>query len=862
MMNPLVTLPIDSALPEILAKIATRRRLVLVAQPGAGKTTRVAPAILRSGLLTTAHPNLVLLQPRRVATRSVAARIGEENGWQLGEEVGYQVRFEKKIGPRTRIKVMTEGILNRQLVADPFLDGVGAVLLDEFHERSIHTDLALALLREIQESVRDDLILVVMSATLDAEPVAKFLGDAPIVRVEGRAFPVEIRYRGASTAPLPDRMASAISEAISEDAANPATGDLLAFLPGVEEIRRTGRQLQGFANDRNFVVLPLHGSLPTNEQDLALRPHQKRKIVLSTNIAETSVTIDGITTVVDSGLARVASFDPLRGIDRLELKRISKASATQRAGRAGRTKPGRCLRLWSEREERGMPEHDSPEIQRIDLAATLLAIHSWGQADPSAFRWFEAPSSDRLDAADKVLKMLGAVDRSGKITRLGDELLACPAAPRLAMLLREASRVGLAAEGAAVAAMLSERDFLLRQDRARFSTVAKPEIHADSDLWNRLDLLAEAESRKFSASLRDRGIDPMAARRIAQARDDLARIARRWPTGETVSDPDDSLALALLAAFPDRVCRRRKSDPMTALMVGGRGIRLEPESVVREAEFFLALDPRADDRVGAKEDRVRIASAVRPEWLEERFPEAMHVETIARFDDASGKVSGVRHHFYRDLIIEEHEHVALSSAQLSVVIAEKIGLLGWSFLDDVESASRWVTRYELLVKACPEFDLPEFDEGFFHEILPEACRGRRSLEDVKQGPWLDLLKSRLTYAQTRLVEDQVPEALEVPSGNRIKLTYERDRPPVLAVRLQELFGWTETPRIAQGRVSVVLHLLGPNYRPVQITDDLKSFWGTTYFQVRKDLRNRYPKHSWPENPLTAKAEARGNRRPS
>jgi ATP-dependent helicase HrpB len=848
-------LPIDAAIPGILAQIAQHRRLVLVAPPGAGKTTRLPPALVRSGLLLAEHPNVVVLQPRRVAARSVAARIGEENGWEMGEEVGYQVRFERRIGPRTRLRVVTEGILNRQVVADPFLEGVGAVVLDEFHERSLHTDLALALLKEVRDSVRDDLILIVMSATLDAEPVARFLGDAPIVRVEGRMFPVEIVYRGSDGSPLPDRMARAIADAVETDSLHE---HLLAFLPGVEEIRRTARLLTPLAERMDLLVLPLHGMLSTVEQDRALGPSARRKVVLATNIAETSLTIEGVATVIDSGLARSASFDPARGVDRLELGRISRASAAQRAGRAGRTRPGRCVRLWNEREERAMAAVDVAEVHRVDLSGTLLALHAWGHADPARFGWFEQPAPNRLEAAEITLRALGAIDESGRIAEVGRRLLEIPAPPRLARLLLEACRNGLPREGASIAALLSEKDILTRGICHQFKT------HGPSDLLVRLDLLTDAEARRFSTSLRDLGIDPAAARRVAQVRDDFLRHARRWPVGHVPlgQEPDDILLKLLLVAFPDRVCRRRTLDPKAGLMVGGRGVRLEPESVVREGDLFLALDPREDEKGSSREARVRIASLVQAEWLVELFPGSVVRERGARFDEDRGRVVGVHTVRYRDLAIEEGENVGVEPALASRVLAEALKPRGLAFVREIEGAATWLARLELLAAAMPERDWPAMDDPLAAELIEAASQGKRTVEDLRNAPWIDLMRGRLSYAQARLIDEEAPEALTVPSGSRIKLLYEPGRPPVLSVRLQELFGWLETPRIAGGRVAVVLQLLGPNYRPVQVTDDLRSFWSDAYFQVRKDLRNRYPKHAWPEDPLQARAEAKGSRRKS
>ena len=856
MAGQLIPLPIDPLLPEVVAALRAHRALVLVAEPGAGKTTRVPPAILRAGLLAPAHPALILLQPRRVAARAAAARIAQENGWDLGREVGYQVRFERRIGPETRLRVATEGILTRQLLADPFLEGVGAVILDEFHERSLHTDLALALLREVREAGRDDLILVVMSATLDAGPVAGFLGDCPILRAPGRAFPVEVEHAPASTAPLPVRVAAAVTEAIKGG----APGDVLVFLPGAEEIRRSARELDPIARRSGLLVLPLHGRLPAEEQDRALRPAPAglRKVILATNVAETSLTIDGVGTVIDSGLARFAGFDPARGLDRLELGRISRASAAQRAGRAGRTGPGRCVRLWSPREGRGMPEFDAPEVRRVDLCSTVLALRSWGYAEPARFPWFEPPPAEHLAGAERLLAMLGAVAaEGGPITPVGRQLLAVPAHPRLGRLLVAAAERGALREGAALAALLAERDLLAPGEGRR----GAPPGRGRSDLLVRLDALAEAERRGFAAGLRDAGIDPRGARQVAQVRDELIRQGRRFREGAPAAEADEEAILRLiLLAYPDRVARRRNPGGPTGVMVGGRGVRLEPWSVVREAEYFLALDPREDRRGGALEARVGIASEVRLEWIEEAFPGAIRRERSARFDEARGRVVGIHRLWYRDLILIEEAHAAVEPAEAGAAMAEALAPRAREFFRQDDAAAAWLDRLDSLRGWMPEGDWPGFADADLAEVLATACQGKRSLDEVRRVPLLPLLKGGMPYAQADRLDELAPEAIPVPSGNRIRLAYEPGRPPVLAVRLQELFGWAETPRVAGGRVPVLLHLLGPNYRPVQITDDLRSFWSNAYFQVRKDLRSRYPKHSWPEDPWNARPEARGGRR--
>jgi ATP-dependent helicase HrpB len=846
-------LPIDSALPEIVDRVRERRCLVLVAPPGAGKTTRVPVALVKAGLLRPGQA-LVMLQPRRVAARAAAARIAEENGWTLGGPVGYQIRFEKRVGPETRIKVVTEGILNRQLVEDPFLEGVGAVVLDEFHERSLHSDLALALLREVRESVRDDLIVVVMSATMAAEPVARFLGDAPIVPVEGRSFPVEIRYRGTLSQHLADSVALAIQEAVEDD---PTPGDILGFLPGIGEIQRATRDLAPWASRKGVVVLPLHGSLSSEEQDAALRPNSRRKVILATNIAETSLTIDGVTTVIDSGTARFASYDPEKGLDRLKLGPISRASADQRAGRAGRTAPGRCIRLWTEGHHRGFAESDIPEIRRVDLASTVLALHAWGHSDPARFGWFEAPEAAAIEAAERLLVDLGAIEApGGSITDLGGRLLGLPVHPRLGRLLIAASERGFLQEGAALAAILSETDFLIPVNNFE----ARPEVHASSDVLIRLDRLEEAERAHFPQNLRDRGIDLGNARQVSKIRQDLLRIGRNLP-GPGPREPSevDLLQLVLLA-YPDRVVRRRGGDGSTGVMVGGRGVRLHKASVVRDAEFFLGLDPWEDRRGGTLEARVKIASAIEVEWLEAFFPNSVERESTVRFDEERRRVVGSVKLSYRDLVLKEDRNQPVDLNQAARVLSEVLRPQAREVFRQNEEAARWLDRFELRPRLLYEADWPEFEEAAWAELIASACESCRSVEEVVSRPLASLLKGRLTHSENRRLDEQVPDALTVPSGHRIRLSYPSDGPPHLEVRIQEIFGWADTPRIAGGLIPIVLHLLGPNFRPVQITQDLRNFWANTYFQVRKDLRARYPKHSWPDDPLKAPAKSRGGRR--
>jgi ATP-dependent helicase HrpB len=835
--------------------------LVLVAEPGAGKTTRVPPALLRGNVLSPDHPNLVMLQPRRVAARASAERIAQENNWTLGNDVGYHVRFDRKITDKTRLRVLTEGILTRQLLDDPFLDGVGAVVLDEFHERSLHTDIAIALLAEIRQTVRPDLILVVMSATLEAEPVSRFLGNCPILRVEGRTFPVQIEHRGlpsgAFKTPISDRVSQAVQEVVESF---PQGGDVLVFLPGAEEIRRAGRNLEALAARHDLLVLPLHGSLPPDEQSRALRPADRRKVVLATNIAETSLTIDGVDTVIDSGLARVAGFDPQRGLDRLELQQISKASATQRAGRAGRTGPGRCIRLWSEREQAAMEDFELPEIRRVDLCGAALAIHSWGKTDPRNFGWYEPPPEQTLAASERLLEMLGALE-AGAITSVGRQLMGIPAHPRLARLLLAAADQGRLEEGAALAALLAEKDIVAID----FNTDPRqrgPATQGPSDLLIRLDLLDRAQRSNFADHLRSDRIDPIAARQVARVRDELLRQANRLRThssNKRLHDETQLLELAL-CAYPDRVARRREKDPSAGIMVGTVGVRLAPESVVRQGEFFLALDARHDPRSPAREASVRIASMIEPQWLEELFPHEIRRERAVLYDDQRDRVVAHGTTYYRDLLLREDRDAPVDPEQGAAVLAGAARSRALEIYDSNDSAREVLARLALLRQHMPEHPWPKFGPAELGDLLSTVTRGKRGIEELKRAPLAKLLEDQLQYPLDRLLNQHAPATLPAPSGSQIRVDYSKGERPVMAVRLQELFGLLDTPRVAGGRVAIVLHLLAPNYRPVQITDDLRSFWANAYFQVRKDLRVRYPKHKWPDDPLTATPEAKGKKR--
>ncbi|HVR74945.1 MAG TPA: ATP-dependent helicase C-terminal domain-containing protein, partial [Planctomycetota bacterium] len=751
------------------------------------------------------------------------------------------------------------------------LDGVDCVILDEFHERSLHADLALALLREVRATARPELRVAIMSATLDSAPASRFLGGAPVVEGEGRPYPVEVRHLAApDRSPLPEAAARAVRECWDG-----SRGHVLVFLPGIGEIRRTARELEGFARSSGAVILPLHGALSLDEQVAALGPTAERKIVLSTNIAETSLTIEGVDLVIDCGFARVLRNDPRHGIDRLELSRVSKHSAEQRSGRAGRLGPGRALRLWTLAEHAALPDDEAPEVRRVDLASTVLELRAWGVTDPAAFQWFEAPEPAALERAEALLEALGATaGAGGALTAEGRLLLAIPAHPRLARLLLAARAGGALRDGALAAALIEERDILpldAGSSGARGTHI--PREAGPSDILLRIDLFEEAERSGFR-----RGppggppLDLSAARAVARARDALLRSAReafRETEGTSPLEGDASgevreaaLLRAILRAYPDRVARRRERGSRRGRMVGGRGVTLLAESVVEDSALFVAVEVDEPARsAGAPEARVRIASAVRREWIEDAFPEHIEERIETFFDAGAGKVRSTAAVRYRDLPLEEPREMRPPPADAARILEEAARPRAEEIFLGHEAARAWILRARSLAGWMPELGLPALGPPELQEAIAGACTGKTSLDDLSRSDLLGLLRGRLPHAVAAAVDRHAPETVQVPSGSRVRLLYEPGRPPVLAVRLQELFGLADTPAVAGGRVPVLLHLLGPNFRPVQITQDLRSFWNTTYAQVRKDLRARYPKHAWPEDPWTAAPRARPGRPP-
>jgi len=847
---PLPPLPIVDVLPNIVSALETQAAVVLRAPTGAGKTTRVPPMVLSAHGETPGQ--IIMLEPRRLAARAAATRMAQEFSSPLGQDVGYQVRFDSKAGPRTRILVVTEGILLRRLQKDPFLEGVHTVIFDEFHERNLASDLALGMVRRIQQTVRPDLKIIVMSATLDPTPIADYLEGAAVVESLGRSFPVEIQYLRHRELRAPVELAARGVQQVFPQ----TSGHVLVFLPGVGEIFQLQRELDTFARNQGAVLLPLYGDLPAAAQDAVLAPQGERKIVLATNVAETSVTIPDVTAVVDLGLVRTLRFDPDSGLDRLVLEPVSQASADQRAGRAGRTGPGICLRLWEEATQRHRPAQTDPEIRRVDLSGPILQLKCWGEQDVLGFPWLEPPRPEAVEQAELLLSRLGALDSSAGVTPLGMTLAELPVHPRMARLLLAGHQAGESQRVAWLAAMLEERSPFSRARPSHGTGRAPPTVllhHSQSDPLDRLAALEEFDrtgAEEFPWGTLHRG----GWKQILRVRDQLLQLLKGISLEEIPShtrpaeeDPDEALCRALVAAFPDRVARRRSSGSDQGVMVGGRGVKLAAQSAVRSGDLFLCVDVDA----GQSEALVRQASLVKSEWLPES---SLKTETELFFHPSQKQVIARKRLYYEDLVLSESP-VPLPQTDAAGELLFQEARRAWNEVFPVQDAAvqGYLQRVAALAQWMPELGLPSFDEAQQLEILHTLCRSCRSFSELRKADWLTSLQGQLSWPMRQIVDKEAPATWTVPSGSQIHLQYEAGHPPILAVRIQEIFGMSQTPRIAGGRISVLLHLLAPNRQPQQVTDDLASFWEKTYPIVRKEMARRYPRHPWPEDPLTAKA---------
>lgn len=833
-------LPIDDALPELLRALTEHRVAVLVAPPGAGKTTRVPGALRDAGITAD---ELVVLQPRRLAARLAATRVAHERGGPLGQEVGYEVRFDRKVSAATRLRFVTEGVLVRQLLGDPHLRGVGAVLIDEFHERHLEADLALALVARLRLA-RPELALVVMSATLDAEPVARFLG-APVVHSQGRMFPLTIEHLDApDDRPLPRQVASAVRRLVQEG----LDGDVLVFLPGAGEIRRCAEELAELAASKDLLVAPLHGELSVEEQDVAVRPAPRRKIILATNVAETSITIDGVVAVIDSGVARVARHSPWSGLPSLQVEPISRASCAQRAGRAGRTRPGRVLRLYTRHDHDTRRAFDVPEIGRSDLAGPLLELRGAGVTEFGALRWYEAPPEAAASAAEELLWQLGATTREGAITALGRRMLRFPAHPRVARILCEAEDRGVAAEACVMAALLESRP--LRTTRRGGPQQAS--FSSDSDVVDDVDAVLDARASGMrEGRLRDAGLDVATAFGVHRAAQQLERMVSKRRAGLGAAELDAALRLALLTGYPDRVGRRRTPRTAEIVLCGGGSATLSPASSVVDAELMVAVDTAdTGSRGGAGKAQIRRASAIDPSWLMDLYFDRISERDELVWNRERQRVERVAQLAYQGLVIDEQREPdggRRDPRGASAVLVREALAVGIERFVEAEALARWRSRVALVAQLVPDAGIPALTEDDLRRVLEQACAGLSSFEELRRASLLELLDAGLGEHR-RTVERMAPTHLALPRRGRVQIHYEPDKPPWIASRMQDFFGLARAPTVGDGRVPLVLHLLAPNQRPVQVTQDLPGFWIKHYPALRKQLMRRYPKHAWPEDP--------------
>ncbi len=759
----------------MIESLKTCPNLVIEALPGAGKTTRVPPA-----LLEVVSGEVVVLEPRRIAARLSARRVAWEMGEPVGQTVGYQVRFDEAVSQRTRIRFVTEGVLTRRLLSDPALKGVGAVVLDEFHERHLESDLALALLKRLQLT-RADLIIVVMSATLDTTHVAEYLGGCPILRSLARQFELSITHLPYSPKPLEAQFADALDLLVNET----PSGDVLAFFPGAAEIRRAMRESQALARRAELLLLPLHGDLPLAEQDRAVAPADQRKVILATNVAESSVTVEGVTAVIDSGLARIATSSPWTGLPTLHVGRVSKASAKQRAGRAGRTGPGRVLRLYAMEDYLRRAEHDAPEIVRSDLSQLCLALRAMKIRSIHDVAWLDAPPEAAIERAESLLDRLGATEEAAR------QLARFPLHPRLSRILIAAMERGVGEDGCRVAALLGSG--------ARFE---------------KNDLLAAMDAEQDYRTL--------------QQIEQLKRIAR--PPKQTRHN-DDALLMSVLAGFPDRVARRRQENQV--LLSAGASAEIAGEAP--RYEFMVAVD--AEDRKDKPLPLIRMTARIEPEWLIELFPDRVRDESNIEWNRQAERVEAVSSMLYDSLVIQQSRGALPDAEAAAELLARKALEAGIERFVDKDALDEFVARVQFA-----GFEAPDLSQA-----LQDVCLGLRSFQELRTAAvdFLPMLERKLG---TQRLDEIAPARLRLPSGRQTRVHYEPGKPPWIASRLQDFFGMRETPRVGRDKTPVVVHLLAPNQRAVQTTADLAGFWERLYPQVRRELMRRYPRHQWPERP--------------
>ena len=841
-------LPIYELEPSIVASLRASGRVIVQAPTGSGKSTQIPQMLLRHGFLDRGQ--VIVMQPRRLAARMLARRVAQEVGTELGDLVGYQIRLESRVSERTRIRFVTEGILLRQMTFDPELRSVSAIIFDEFHERHLYGDISLARALEIQRHGRPDLRIAVMSATLDSGALREYLAPCDVLVSQGRAHPVRIEYLAKpvnfDTDPVWE-----VAARECERVAGATQGDMLVFMPGAYEIGRTIQAIQGARGLRGFAALPLHGDLPPEAQDRAVSRCEGRKIIVSTNVAETSLTIDGVTAVVDSGLARAARFDPDRGINTLLVEKISAASAEQRAGRAGRTAPGICVRLWTEREHGHRPAHETPEVKRLELSEVVLTLKAAGIVDIAGFDWFEKPDPRGIERAESLLADLGALaGPGGAITDIGRRMLRFPVHPRYARMFLAAQERGCVRPVAMMAALTQGRNFMLRGvsrqvDDAREDAFG--EEH-ESDFFLLMRAWRYADRNGYSVdACRRLGIHAQAARQVGPLFGQFVEIAEAEGLDASERRVDGAeVRKCVLAGFPDHLARRLDSSTLRCELVHGRRGLLARESAIAKSPLLVAAEiTEVGGRSGEVSVILNIATAVEESWLKELFPGELTDRREVAYDPGAKRVVARRERRFRDLVLESksgsddvpsNEAAALLARE---VAAGRITIDAWD-----ESVEQWITRVNRLAEWFPEYEVNPVTPPDRMTLIEQVCYGETSARGVKGREVMPVLRDWLTSEQLAAMEEAVPERLTMANGRRSRLTYSKDGPPVLSARIQELYGIEGRFTLGRGRVPVRIEVLAPNQRPIQVTDDLASFWREIYPKIKPELSRRYPRHEW------------------
>jgi ATP-dependent helicase HrpB len=884
-------LPIYDIERDIIAALKAGGRLILSAPTGSGKSTQVPQMLLRHDFLRTGQ--VVVLQPRRLAARLLAARVAQELNVKLGEEVGYQIRFENVTSPRTKIRFVTEGVLLRQMLDDPGLKGVAVLIFDEFHERHLYGDVTLARALDLQEQKRPDLKLAVMSATLNAAELEEYLGEVrsqksesqpnpdrrhlpsdfrcSVLSSEGRTFPVEIEYLprrlGAGAPPVWELAAEAFASHVHSG----GRGDVLVFMPGGFEISQTLEAIRHTPESKGYLLLPLHGELPPRDQDAAVARYDQPKVVVATNVAETSITIDGVRLVIDSGLARIPRYDANRGINTLLIEKISQSSADQRAGRAGRTAPGVCVRLWSRPEHDERAPQELPEIKRLDLAEVVLTLKAAGVGDLRKFRWLEKPDEISLTHAEELLMDLGALrsDWEGRhvadpnirdggtpslpkrlqITPIGRKMLAFPVHPRYSRMLLAAQEHGCVHQACLVAALTQGRDLLLRNVR-RDVVSAREDLFGDkasSDFWILMRAWTYAAKNQFRLeACRKLGIHAVTARQVGPLFDQFLRIAKNEKLDTVPHEiKDEALQKCILTGFSDRVARRLDAGTLRCELVHNRRGVLARESVVQNSPLFVAAEIReVETRDRELNILVSLATAIEVEWLRELFPEDLASDVHVEFDSTAKRVQAAELVRFRGLALSAKRvdpPPAEAAARLLAgeILAGRLPLPNWD-----HGVEQWLARLHLLCQHCPELQLPDLTEDDRKHIIEQLCHGAVSYKDIKERDVKPLVMSWLSGTQRELLDKHAPERLTLPNGRTPKVVYEHGKSPHIALRIQELYDVNQTPKVALGRVPVLVHILTPGMKPVQITQDLAGFWREHYPRLKSELQRKYPKHLW------------------